>query len=299
MKIEEVYEKVDFVFFEVGKVIVGKENVLKMILVIIFVDGYVFIEDLFGLVKILMVKSFVGVFGFDFKCVQFIFDLLFSDIIGVSVFNQKIFEFEFRKGLVFINIFFVDEVNRFLLKIQFVFFEVMQERQVIVEGKIYLFLRFFVVIVIQNLIEQEGIYLFLEVQFDRFLVRFYVGYLMKEEEFEILWRRIGRKSDEVSVFLVVMVEEVFEMQCVVEDVYVSDLVLEYIVDIVEVMRRDKKDVEVGVFLRGSFVFFKFVRVYVVIEGRDYVIFDDVKVVVILVLSYRFIFKRELWYMKVS
>lgn len=245
MKIEEVHEKADLVLSEVGKVIVGKENVLKMILATILADGHVLIEDLPGLAKTLMAKSFAGALGLDFKRVQFTPDLLPSDIIGVSVFNQKTLEFEFRKGPVFTNILLADEVNRSPPKTQSALLEAMQERQVTVEGKTYPLPRPFVVIATQNPIEQEGTYPLPEAQLDRFLVRLHVGYPTKEEELEILRRRIGRKSDEVSVSPVVTAEEVLEMQRAVEDVYVSDPVLEYIVDIVEATRRDKKDVEVG------------------------------------------------------
>ncbi|AMQ18747.1 AAA family ATPase [Thermococcus peptonophilus] len=299
MKIEEVHEKADLVLSEVGKVIVGKENVLKMILATILADGHVLIEDLPGLAKTLMAKSFAGALGLDFKRVQFTPDLLPSDIIGVSVFNQKTLEFEFKKGPVFTNILLADEVNRSPPKTQSALLEAMQERQVTVEGKTYSLPRPFVVIATQNPIEQEGTYPLPEAQLDRFLVRLHVGYPTKKEELEILRRRIGRKSDEISVSPVVTAEEVLEMQRAVEDVYVSDPVLEYIVDIVEATRKNKKDVEVGASPRGSLALLKLARAYAAIEGRDYVIPDDVKTVAIPALSHRLILKRELWYTKVS
>ncbi|MBP1911536.1 AAA family ATPase [Thermococcus stetteri] len=299
MKIEEVHEKAERVLSEVGKVIVGKENVLKMVLATILADGHVLIEDLPGLAKTLMAKSFAGALGLDFKRVQFTPDLLPSDIIGVSVFNQKTLEFEFRKGPVFTNILLADEVNRSPPKTQSALLEAMQERQVTVEGKTYPLARPFVVIATQNPIEQEGTYPLPEAQLDRFLVRLHVGYPTREEELEILRRRIGRKSDEVSVSPVVTAEEVLEMQRAVEDVYVSDPVLEYIVDIVEATRKNRKDVEVGASPRGSLALLKLARAYAAIEGRDYVIPDDVKAVAIPALSHRLILKRELWYTKVS
>ncbi len=177
MKIEEVHEKADLVLSEVGKVIVGKENVLKMILATILADGHVLIEDLPGLAKTLMAKSFAGALGLDFKRVQFTPpDLLPSDIIGVSVFNQKTLEFEFKKGPVFTNILLADEVNRSPPKTQSALLEAMQERQVTVEGKTYSLPRPFVVIATQNPpIEQEGTYPLPEAQLDRFLVRLHVA----------------------------------------------------------------------------------------------------------------------------
>lgn len=299
MRIEEVHEKSNLVLEEVGKAIVGKRNVLKMILTTILADGHVLLEDLPGLAKTLMAKSFARALGLDFKRVQFTPDLLPSDILGVSVFNQKTLEFEFRKGPIFTNILLADEINRSPPKTQSALLEAMQERQVTVEGKTYQLPRPFVVIATQNPIEQEGTYPLPEAQLDRFLVRLRVGYPAKDEEKEILKRRMERKKDEVEIRPVVTPNEVVEMQRAVEEVYISEPILDYIVDIVEVTRKDKRSVEIGASPRGSLALMKLSRAYAAIEGRDYVIPDDVKAVAVPALSHRLILKRELWYTRVS
>lgn len=299
MRVEEVYEKGNEILNEVGKAIVGKREVLKLMLATILADGHILIEDLPGLAKTLMAKSFASALGVKFKRVQFTPDLLPSDILGVSVFNQKTLEFEFKKGPVFTNILLADEVNRAPPKTQSALLEAMQERQVTIEGKTYQLEKPFVVIATQNPIEQEGTYPLPEAQLDRFLVRLRVGYPTKEEELEILKRRIERKKEEVDINQVTSAEEVVEMQRAVEDVYVSDAVLEYITEIVRATRENKKEIEVGASPRGSLALLKLSRAFAALEGRDYVIPDDVKKVAVPALSHRLILKRELWYTRVS
>jgi len=299
MKIEEVHEKGNEILNEVGKAIVGKREVLKLILATILADGHILIEDLPGLAKTLMAKSFAAALGVKFRRVQFTPDLLPSDILGVSVFNQKSLEFEFKKGPIFTNILLADEVNRAPPKTQSALLEAMQERQVTIEGKTYHLERPFVVIATQNPIEQEGTYPLPEAQLDRFLVRLRVGYPTKEEEVEILKRRIGRKKEEVDIKQVGSAKEVIEMQRAIEEVYISDAVLDYITEIVRATRENKKEIEVGASPRGSLALLRLSRAYAALEGRDYVIPDDIKKVAIPALSHRLILKRELWYTRVS
>lgn len=299
MKIEEVHDKGNEILDEVGKAIVGKREVLKLILATILADGHILIEDLPGLAKTLMAKSFAAALGVKFRRVQFTPDLLPSDILGVSVFNQKTLEFEFKKGPIFTNILLADEVNRAPPKTQSALLESMQERQVTIEGKTYYLQRPFVVIATQNPIEQEGTYPLPEAQLDRFLVRLRVGYPTKEEELEILKRRIERKKEEVDIMQVTSAEEVVKMQKAIEDVYVSDAILDYITEIVRATRENKKEIEVGASPRGSLALLRLSRAYAALEGRDYVIPDDVKKVAVPALSHRLILKRELWYTRVS
>ena len=299
MKIEEVSSKGNAVLEEVKKAIVGKDEVLKLILTTILADGHILLEDLPGLAKTLMAKSFATALGVRFKRVQFTPDLLPSDILGVSVFNQKTLEFEFKKGPIFTNILLADEINRAPPKTQSALLEAMQERQVTVEGNTYELERPFIVVATQNPIEQEGTYPLPEAQLDRFLVRLRVGYPSRGEEIEILRRRMARKKEEVDITPILTPEEVVEMQRTIEDVYVSDAILEYITDIVLATREDKKEIEVGASPRGSLALLKLSRAYAALEGRDYVIPDDVKAVAVPALSHRLILKRELWYTKVS
>ncbi|NJD98725.1 MoxR family ATPase [Thermococcus sp. LS1] len=299
MKVEEVSLKGNLVLEEVKKAIVGKDEVLKLILTTILADGHILLEDLPGLAKTLMAKSFAKALGVEFKRVQFTPDLLPSDILGVSVFNQKTLEFEFKKGPIFTNILLADEINRAPPKTQSALLEAMQERQVTVEGKTYELPKPFIVIATQNPIEQEGTYPLPEAQLDRFLVRLRVGYPSRGEEIEILRRRMARKKEEVDINSILTPEEVVEMQRAIEDVYVSDAILEYITDIVIATREDRKEIEVGASPRGSLALLKLSRAYAALEGRDYVIPDDVKAIAVPALSHRLILKRELWYTKVS
>ncbi|NJE85479.1 MoxR family ATPase [Thermococcus sp. CX2] len=299
MKVEEVSLKGNLVLEEVKKAIVGKDEVLKLILTTILADGHILLEDLPGLAKTLMAKSFAKALGVDFKRVQFTPDLLPSDILGVSVFNQKTLEFEFKKGPIFTNILLADEINRAPPKTQSALLEAMQERQVTVEGKTYELPKPFIVIATQNPIEQEGTYPLPEAQLDRFLVRLRVGYPSRGEEIEILRRRMARKKEEVDINSILTPEDVVKMQRAIEDVYVSDAILEYITDIVIATREDRKEIEVGASPRGSLALLKLSRAYAALEGRDYVIPDDVKAIAVPALSHRLILKRELWYTKVS
>ncbi|WP_461866516.1 AAA family ATPase [Thermococcus sp.] len=299
MKVEEVHEIGNRVLAEVEKAIVGKREVLKLLLTTILADGHILIEDLPGLAKTLMAKSFASALGVKFKRVQFTPDLLPSDILGVSVFNQKTLEFEFKKGPIFTNILLADEINRAPPKTQSALLEAMQERQVTIEGKTHILERPFIVIATQNPIEQEGTYPLPEAQLDRFLVRLRVGYPSKGEEIEILKRRIARKKEEVDINRITTPDQVVEMQRAIEDIYVSDAVLEYITDIVTATRENKREIDVGASPRGSLALLKLSRAYAALEGRDYVIPDDVKAMAIPALSHRLILKRELWYTKVS
>ncbi|MDV3103786.1 AAA family ATPase [Thermococcus waiotapuensis] len=299
MKVEEVSSKGSQILEEVKKAIVGKDEVLRLMLTTILAEGHILLEDLPGLAKTLMAKSFARALGVQFARVQFTPDLLPSDILGVSVFNQKTLEFEFRKGPVFTNVLLADEINRAPPKTQSALLEAMQEGQVTIEGNTYLLPRPFIVIATQNPIEQEGTYPLPEAQLDRFLVRLRVGYPLREEEMEILRRRMARKREEVDIKPVTNPEEVVEMQRAVEDVYVSDAILEYITSIITATREDKKDIEIGASPRGSLALLKLSRAYAALEGRDYVIPDDVKKVAVPALSHRLILKRELWYTRVS
>ncbi|CAB50192.1 AAA family ATPase [Pyrococcus abyssi] len=293
-----VQVKAQKVLEEVKKAIVGKDNVLKLMLASMLADGHILIEDLPGLAKTLMAKSFAKALGLEFRRVQFTPDLLPSDILGVNVFNQKTLEFEFKKGPVFTNILLADEINRAPPKTQSALLEAMQERQVTIEGNTYQLPRPFIVIATQNPIEQEGTYPLPEAQLDRFLVRLRVGYPSKEEEKEILKRRIERKMDDVEINTVLSPEDILRMQREIEEVYVSDAIIEYITSLVWATREDKREIEVGVSPRGSLALLKLSRAYAAIEGRDYVIPDDVKAVAVPALSHRIILKRELWYMRI-
>lgn len=293
MKIEEVSLKCKRILEEVGKVIVGKEEVVEKLLLAVLSDGHVLIEDYPGLAKTLMAKTLAKTLGCEFRRVQFTPDLLPADITGTYVFNQKTMEFELRKGPVFTNILLADEINRAPPKTQSALLEAMQEKQVTIDGTTYRLKKTFIVIATQNPIEYEGVYPLPEAQIDRFLMKLRIGFPKRGEEIEILKRRLAWKSDIIEVDEVVDTDTLIEMQKAVEEVYVDDKVLEYIVDITRATREHPR-VELGVSPRGTVFLMKLSRAKAALEGRDYVIPDDVKYVAVEALAHRLILKTELW-----
>jgi len=298
MKIEEVSRNATRMLEEISSAIVGKEDVLELLLACVLANGHVLIEDVPGLAKTMMARCLASVMACKFSRIQFTPDLLPADIIGTYVFNQKTGEFYLRKGPIFANIVLGDEINRAPPKTQSALLEAMQEKQVTIEGETHKLEEPFIVIATQNPIEYEGTYPLPAAQLDRFLVRLNIGYPDGEEEIEILKRRISRKSDYFTLNPVVSAEEVVEMQRAVEDVHIEDSVLEYIVDLVRATR-EASETEVGSSPRGSLALLKLSRALAAIKGRDYVIPDDVKRVAIPALAHRLILRREFWYTNVT
>ncbi len=298
MKIEDVSRKATKMLEEISTIIVGKEDVLELLLASVLANGHVLIEDVPGLAKTMMARCLASVMACKFSRIQFTPDLLPADIIGTYVFNQKTGEFYLRKGPIFANIVLGDEINRAPPKTQSALLEAMQERQVTIEGETHGLEEPFVVIATQNPIEYEGTYPLPAAQLDRFLIRLNIGYPEKDEEIEILKRRIRRKSDQFTLVPVVSAEEVIEMQKAVEEIHVDDSVLEYIVDLVRATR-EASETEVGASPRGSLALLKLSRALAAIRGRDYVIPDDVKRVAVPALAHRLILRREFWYTNVT
>ncbi|HDI75508.1 MAG: magnesium chelatase [Thermoprotei archaeon] len=262
-------------------------------LIAVLSNGHILIEDVPGLAKTLMAKTMAAALGCKFKRIQFTPDLLPADITGTYVFNQKTGDFELRKGPIFTNILLADEINRAPPKTQSALLEAMQERQVTLDGRTHKLETPFIVIATQNPLEFEGVYPLPEAQIDRFLMKIKVGYPSLEDEIEVLRRRIANKSDEYFVNQVTSTSEVLEMQKAIEDVYVDESILEYIVQIVRATRQHPR-VEVGVSPRGAVALLKVSRARAVLSGRDYVIPDDVKSVALDALSHRIVLKTELW-----
>ncbi|RLE99733.1 MAG: magnesium chelatase [Thermoprotei archaeon] len=262
-------------------------------LIAVLSNGHILIEDVPGLAKTLMAKTMAAALGCKFKRIQFTPDLLPADITGTYVFNQKTGDFELRKGPIFTNILLADEINRAPPKTQSALLEAMQERQVTLDGRTHKLETPFIVIATQNPLEFEGVYPLPEAQIDRFLMKIKVGYPSLEDEIEVLRRRIANKSDEYFVNQVTSTSEVLEMQKAIEDVYVDESILEYIVQVVRATRQHPR-VEVGVSPRGAVALLKVSRARAVLSGRDYVIPDDVKSVALDALSHRIVLKTELW-----
>lgn len=278
---------------ELGKVIVGKDLVLRKILLGMLTNSHILIEDFPGLAKTLIAKSLAATTRCSFTRVQFTPDLLPADITGTYVYNQKTGDFELRKGPIFTNILLADEINRSPPKTQAALLEAMQERQVTLDGKSERIASPFMVVGTENPIEFEGVYQLPEAQLDRFIMRLGVGYPERGEELQILKERMMRKQDEFVIEPVASPETILEMQTAVEDVHVDEDVLSYMVDIARETRLHPQ-VEVGVSPRGTLALLKLSRANAAFDGRDYVIPDDAKNIAVEALSHRIIPKAESW-----
>jgi MoxR-like ATPase len=276
---------------EVAKAIIGKRNILEKVLLSILADGHTLLEDFPGLAKSLMVMTFADALGCKYRRIQFTPDLLPSDITGTYIYDEKDNEFKFRPGPIFANIILADEINRAPPKTQAAMLEAMQERQVSIEGVTHKLPKPFIVMATQNPIEQEGTYPLPEAQVDRFMQKFSVGYPSREDEREILIRRMGRGKDQVDINVITSPEKVIEMQQTIEKVHLDPALLTYIVEIVTRTREDPR-VVVGASPRGSLALFKLSRARAVLFGRDFITPDDIKAVAIDALYHRIILKPE-------
>ena len=282
---------------ELERVVVGKREVLELVLLGLLADGHVLIEDFPGLAKTLIARSFAQTTSMRFSRIQFTPDLMPSDVTGSSIYNQRESDFEFRPGPVFTNLLLADEINRAPPKTQASLLEAMQERQVTSEGRTRLLDRPFIVLATQNPIEYEGTYPLPEAQLDRFLLRISVGYPLREDEWGIARKRLERRSDEVALEPVVDGATVVAMQRAVEDVYVDESVGYYMVDLVAATR-SSSSVQVGASPRGTLALLKLSRCRAAVQGRDFVTPDDVKAVALPALAHRLTLRPELWVQRV-
>ena len=293
MKVDEASQLCQQVISQVRKVIVGKEAVLERVMLAILANSHILFEDYPGLAKTLLARSFAMSMGCEFSRIQFTPDLLPADITGTYVYNVKTSDFDLRKGPVFTNVLLADEINRAPPKTQAALLEAMQERQATLDGKTHSLQDPFIVIGTQNPIEYEGVYPLPEAQLDRFLVKLALGYPNRQEEVEIMRRRMMRAQEEVVLEPVVDAKRILELQRKVEDIHVDDDVLGYVADIVQATRSHSK-VEIGASPRGSLAIFKLARARAVYHSRDFVIPDDVKEVAAPALIHRMIMKAESW-----
>jgi MoxR-like ATPase len=270
----------------VERVIVGKKNPVQLTVLGLLCQGHILIEDVPGVGKTVLAKSLSKSVGCDFQRIQFTPDMLPSDVTGVSVFNQKTYEFEFRPGPIHSQIVLVDEINRATPKTQSALLEAMEERQVTVDGATYPLGPPFMVLATQNPIEYEGTFPLPEAQLDRFLLRIRLGYASREEEMEILDRqRLAHPIEGITQ--VVSVEELLEAQEAIKNIYVDDLVKSYMVDLVR-ETRDHPDVYLGSSSRGALALYRLGQARAAIFGRDYVLPDDVKQLAPAALGHRII-----------
>ncbi len=276
---------------EVAKVIIGKPENIRKVTIGILSNGNVLIEDNPGLAKTLMANTFARALGCKFKRVQFTPDLLPADIIGTYMFDQKTGEFKPRFGPLFTNVLLADEINRAPPKTQAALLEAMEEKQVTIEGITHKLPAPFCTMATQNPIEQEGTYPLPEAQMDRFLMKIHMGYPTREEEKAILQRRKLRGKDEYDVEQVVGPRKVVAMQKALETVHVDPAIMSYIVELVQRTRTDPR-IEAGASPRASQSLFKASRASAAIDGRDYVIPDDIKGMSLDVISHRIVLKPE-------
>jgi MoxR-like ATPase len=297
MPITEIATRGNRILDEVERAVVGKREMLELLLLAILCDGHVLIEDLPGLAKTLTARSFAAVTGLSFQRIQFTPDLMPSDVTGASIYNQKTAEFVFREGPVFANLLLGDEINRAPAKTQSALLEAMQERQVTTEGTTRRLPRPFLVIATQNPIEYEGTYPLPEAQLDRFLIRLRLGYPSGDAEVAILRARIERAEDEVRLEPVVDAATLARMQAGVEQVHVAESITHYVVALVEATRSSSR-LQVGASPRGSLALLKLSRARAAMDGRDYVVPDDVKSAAVPALAHRLVLRPELWVQRI-
>lgn len=293
MNLVQVGTSATAIIDRVSEAIVGKREVLRLVLTAILARGHVLFEDVPGLAKTLIARCFAQALGMQFRRIQFTPDLLPTDITGSHIFDRNRSEFVLVPGPIVSNIILADEINRATPKTQSALLEAMQEGQVSIGGETRPLPSPFLVIATQNPIEYEGTFPLPEAQLDRFLVRLSVGYPGEEEEIEILQRRIARRRDDVALDAVCSGDEVVQMQEAVEEVHVSRDIECYVVDIVR-RTREHSSLYVGASPRGSLALLKLVRARAAVDGRDFALPDDVKELAVPALAHRLLLNPDLW-----
>lgn len=283
-------DKIKRLIENMSKVIIGKENVIRKIVICVLCDGHILLEDVPGVGKTTMVYSLAKSLNISFNRIQFTPDLLPSDITGISIFNQVEGSFEFKKGPIFNNVILADEINRTSPKTQSSLLEAMQERKVTIDGVTYPLPKPFIVLATQNPIEYEGTFPLPEAQLDRFLMRINIGYPDKYSE-RLIMRKYITEEPLNSISAVLSVEDILQMQKEVSEVYVDESIENYILDIISSTRKDE-NIDLGISPRGSIALYKAAKGRAYLSNRDYVIPDDVKEMTIPVLSHRIILKPQ-------
>jgi len=278
---------------EVERAVVGKRGPLTLVLAGILAGGHVLLEDFPGLGKTLAARSFAQALGLRFTRAQFTPDLLPADLTGSYIYDQKQGEFVFRPGPLFTGLLLADEINRTPPKTQSALLEAMQERQVTVEGQTHLLEAPFHVLATANPVEYEGTYPLPEAQLDRFLMRVGFGYPSAAEEWDVVRRRLDRRQEEILLDRVTDAPGLLALQGALETVEVDRSVGDYCVRLVEATR-SHGDVLIGSSPRGSLALVLTARAHAVIQGRDFVVPEDVKAVGAAVLGHRITVKPELW-----
>lgn len=289
----KLQESVARVKSELGKVIIGQQEMIELLIVSILANGHSLIEGVPGVAKTVTAKLLAKTMNVDFSRIQFTPDLMPSDILGTSIFNVKTSEFEFKKGPIFSNIILIDEINRAPAKTQAALFEAMAERQITIDGNEFQMQPPFLVFATQNPIEQEGTYRLPEAQLDRFLFKINVHYPTLEEEIQILENKHQQKNTNVEALIdsVLSAEQIAAYQLVIKDIIVEDNLLKYIAAIVN-NTRTNANLYLGASPRASIAILDASKAVAAINGRDFITPDDIKKVVGPILEHRIILTPE-------
>jgi MoxR-like ATPase len=286
-------EKIHAIVDNIERVMIGKRNIAELSVVALIAQGHVLLEDVPGVGKTMMVRALAKSVGAQFKRIQFTPDLLPSDVIGVSIYNPKDMEFEFRPGPIMGNIVLADEINRTSPKTQSALLEGMEEATVTVDGVTMNIPKPFFVMATQNPIDYEGTYPLPEAQLDRFLLKLRMGYPTHTEEIEVL-KRAEKSAPIENLSSVMSVEDLILLQKEVKDILVDDTIKNYIVDLANRTRKDSY-VYLGVSPRGSLALMKASQAYAMLKGRDFVTPDDIQYLAPFVFSHRMILRSEARY----
>lgn len=277
---------------EAGKIIIGQDRMMELLITAILADGHILLEGVPGVAKTLTSKVIAKLIDADFSRIQFTPDLMPSDVLGTSVYNMKTTNFEFKQGPIFSNIILIDEINRSPAKTQAALFEVMEERQITMDGTTYPMEEPYLVIATQNPIEQEGTYRLPEAQLDRFLFKIEVGYPSMEEETTMLvnhHQHRRHKLDEITAIL--SAEEIIEYRNQVQQVTVEDHLFKYIAQLTQDTRQHN-GLYLGASPRASVAILHSSKAYAAVNGRDFVTPEDIKSMAIPVLVHRVILSPE-------
>ena len=286
MEIKELKETIDTIISNINTVIVGKEKQIKLLLTAVLAEGHILLEDVPGTGKTMLAKTFSKSIDANFKRIQFTPDLLPSDLTGINIFNQKTNEFNFICGPAFTNILLADEINRATPRTQSSLLEVMEERQITVDGETRILDKPFIVIATENPIENAGTFNLPEAQLDRFMIKLSMGYPEDDEEL-LLMNRFINNIRLNTIESVCNKDTIIEMQDTIKKVYVHKDIQKYIYEIVKATR-NTSEINLGVSPRGTLAFLRACQSYAAINGRNFITPDDVKDLAIPVLSHRII-----------
>jgi len=291
--LEDLKNAVDSIKSELRKVIVGQDNFVELLIVALLADGHVLIEGVPGIAKTVTAKIFAKVLKTDFSRIQFTPDLMPSDVLGTSVLNMKTSEFEFQKGPIFSNIVLIDEINRAPAKTQAALFETMEERQATVDGHTYKFENPFMVLATQNPIEQEGTYALPEAQLDRFIFKIKVDYPSLEDEVKIIASHHQRKGEKPQTLInsILDTKSLEDYKSKTQAIVVEEKIIRYIAEVVS-KTRNHPHLYLGGSPRASIAILNTAKAFAAINGRDFVIPEDVKKALNPVLNHRIILTPE-------